>query len=254
MTNLQYPRSGIRIRCEQGVDSKVRHACLDFAKWLRLYMEFPIRVVVYLKKAYQIKTKDGKEMVSATFLGPYNKNEEPYIRMATGDFEELVSERGEVNAICDILESMAHEIIHYRQWLEDPDFDEEKAEIEAEQESIKFVDEYLGNNFINEIIEQQKIWTIECEDGVPITTSDGEDSMPFWSSELRTKEIINSVDFYHKYKTLKISLEDFINNWLPNLKKDALVVGANLRGKSLIGPNWNPKELLEQIQNELNVD
>lgn len=184
-------------------------------------------------------------------MGPYNKNEEPYIRMATGDFEELVSERGEENAIYAILECMAHEIIRYRQWLENPDMDAEKAETEAERESTNLVDEYLGNNFINEIIEQKKIWTIECEDGVPITTSDGEDSMPFWSSELRTKEVIINVNFYREYNTLEISLEDFINNWLPDLKEDALVIGANLKGKSLVGHNWNPIELLEQIQNEL---
>lgn len=254
MTNLQYPRSGLRVRCEQGVNPKVRQSCLDFAKWLRLYLEFPIRVVVYLKRAYQIKTQDGKEMVSATFLGPYSKDEEPYIKVATGDFQELVSERGEDNAILAILNSIAHEIIHYRQWLENPDFDEEKAETEAEHESTKLVDEYLGNNFINEIIEQRKIWTIECEDGVPITTSDGEDSMPFWSSELRTKEVINNVDFYREYDSLEISLESFMNIWLPNLVKDVLVIGANLKGKSLIGHNWDPKELLEQIHNELKND
>jgi len=249
-TKLQYPRSGLRVKCEQGVNSNVRQSCLDFAKWLRLYMEFPIRVVVYLKKAQQIKTKDRLEMVSATFLGPYNKDEEPYIRVATGDFEELLLDRGEENAIFAILNSMAHEIIHYQQWLENPDLDEEIAETEAELEGTRLVDEYLGNNFINEIIEHQKVWTIESEDGIPITTSDGEDSMPFWSSELRTKEVINNIDFYREYHSLEISLEAFINNWLPNLEKDALVVGANLKGKSLIGHNWNPKELLEQIQNE----
>ncbi|MFE7061766.1 hypothetical protein ACFVAD_06420 [Sutcliffiella sp. NPDC057660] len=70
-----YPRQGLRIRCEQGVHSEVRRACLGFAKWLRKKFEFPIRVVVYLKKDYQIKSKTDKELVSGTFLGPYDKNE-----------------------------------------------------------------------------------------------------------------------------------------------------------------------------------
>jgi hypothetical protein len=162
------------VKCEQGVNSIVWQSFLDFVKWLRLYMEFPIRVVVYLKKAYQIKTEARKEMVSATFLGPYNKNDEPYIREATGDFEELVLEHGEENAIFTILDSMAHEIIHYQQWLKNPDLDDEIAETEAEVESTKLVNEYLGNNFINEIIEQKKVWTIESKDGIPITKSDKE--------------------------------------------------------------------------------
>ncbi|PAE35438.1 DUF2750 domain-containing protein [Bacillus sp. 7884-1] len=251
MKNLQYPRSGLRVRCEQGVNPKVRQSCLDFAKWLRLYLEFPIRVVVYLKKAYQIKTQDGKEMVSATFLGPYSKDEEPYIRVATGDFQELVSERGEENAILAILNSIAHEIIHYQQWLNNPDLDEENAETEAMEHSVKLMDEYLGNNFINEIIDDRKVWTIESEEGVPITKSDTQDSMPFWSSKLRVQEVINSISVYRNYKPLEISLQDFIENWIPNLNEDGLIIGANLNGESLIGHNWEPNELLNHLQYEL---
>ena len=247
------PRIGLRIRCEKGVHLEVRRSCLEFAKWLRNEFNFPIRVVVYLKKAKQIKAID-KEMVSATFLGPYDKNEEPFIRVATGDYEELVMERGEGSAIFAILNCMAHEIIHYHQWLKDPDFDEEQAEIEAEIESIKLVDEYYGYSFINEIIEHQKVFTIENEEGIPTTTNDnGEESMPFWSSELRTEVIIKNVNFYREYHPLEISLEDFISNWLPKLQKDALVLGANLKGDKLIGTDWNPKELLEEIKNKLDT-
>ncbi|WP_223596195.1 hypothetical protein [Neobacillus bataviensis] len=55
--NSHYPRTGLRLRCEIGVNPKVRSSCLNFAAWLRLNMEFPIRVVVYLKKNYQIKNR-----------------------------------------------------------------------------------------------------------------------------------------------------------------------------------------------------
>jgi plastocyanin len=163
------------------------------------------------------------------------------------------AEIGEENAICSILNSMAHEIIHYQQWLIDPNFDEEKAEVEAENESTKLVDDYYGISFINEIIVHQKIWTIENEKGVPTTICDGEESMPFWSSELRTEDFIKSVDFYREFHILEISLIDFVNRWLPNLEKDELIVGTNLKGKYLIGIDWNPQELLEQIRNEMNV-
>ncbi|MFE4243802.1 hypothetical protein [Peribacillus butanolivorans] len=138
MSNIQYLRSGLRVRCEQGVNSRVRQACLNFAIWLRINKKFPIRCVVYIKKDYQIKTLDTKEMVSATFFAPYDKDVEPYIRVATGDYEELVSERGEEDAVFAILNSMAHEIIHYQQWIEDRDFDED----EAENTSTILVDNY----------------------------------------------------------------------------------------------------------------
>ncbi|MFS0605303.1 hypothetical protein [Peribacillus frigoritolerans] len=49
------------------------------------------------------------------FFAPYDKTVEPYIRIATGDYEESVSERGKNDALWAILSSMAHEIIHYQQ-------------------------------------------------------------------------------------------------------------------------------------------
>lgn len=96
-------------------------------------MEFPIKVVVYLKKNYQIKNRFTKELVSATFFAPFDKNVELYIRIATGDYEELVLERGEIDALWAILGSMAHEIIHYQQWVGDKDLDEDEAENRSEE-------------------------------------------------------------------------------------------------------------------------
>ncbi|GAB6255789.1 hypothetical protein [Peribacillus frigoritolerans] len=114
-----YPRQGLRIRCEQGVYPEVRRACLEFAKWLRIEFEFPIRVVVYLKKDYQIKSRFDKELVSGTFFGPFDKSEEPYIRIATGDYLELLAENGRDNALAAILGTIAHELGHYYQWIDD---------------------------------------------------------------------------------------------------------------------------------------
>jgi len=138
MKVIRYPRAGLRVRCDKDVHPRVKQACKNFAFWLRLNMGFPIRVVVYINKDYQIKTYQTKELVSATFLGPDDKNLEPYVRVASGDYEELTSERGEENAIYAILNSMAHEIIHYRQWIDD----RELSEDEAEEVGEKLVDRY----------------------------------------------------------------------------------------------------------------
>jgi hypothetical protein len=127
-----YPRPGLRIRCEQGVYPEVRRACLEFAKWLRIEFEFPIRVVVYLKKDYQIKSRFDKELVSGIFLGPFDKSEEPYIRIATGDYLELLAENGQDDALAAILGTIAHELGHYYQWIDDLELDEEGAENNSE--------------------------------------------------------------------------------------------------------------------------
>ena len=133
-------RKGLRIRCDQGINPAIRTSCLNFGMWLREKMDFPVRVVVYLKKTNTVKNMTTKENVSATFFAPYDKNVEPYIKVATGDYEDLVHEYGEVDALYIIIESIAHEIIHYKQWLSDLDFNESEAEKEGEKLVDQFAD------------------------------------------------------------------------------------------------------------------
>ena len=108
-----YPREGLRLRSEQGVHPEVRQASINFCKWLRTQISFPIRVVIYLKKGYEIQNSTTKEWVSATFFGLYDKEVEPYIRIATGDYEELIEKRGKNDALYAMLESIAHELTHF---------------------------------------------------------------------------------------------------------------------------------------------
>jgi hypothetical protein len=138
----EYPRQGLRIRCEQGVHPEVRRACLEFGKWLRKEFEFPIRVVVYLKKDYQIKSQADKELVSGTFFGPFDKNEEPYIRIATGDYLELLDKNGKENALWATLGTFAHELGHYYQWIDDLELDDEEAEEGAANNKEYMLDLY----------------------------------------------------------------------------------------------------------------
>ncbi len=110
-------RTGLRLRCDH-IDPEVRSAILEFAKWLRSQINFPIRVVAYIKLSQHIRNNSG-ELVSATFFAPYDKTVEPYIRVAAGDYCDLKKERGRDNALAAILHSLAHEIAHYEQWIKD---------------------------------------------------------------------------------------------------------------------------------------
>jgi hypothetical protein len=139
--NNSYPRKGLRIRCDKEVHPEVRRACLEFAKWVRKEFDFPIRVVVYLKKDYQIKSQADKGLVSGTFFGPYDKNLEPYIRIATGDYLELLEENGQDNALWAIIGTFAHELGHYYQWIDD-ELDDEDAEEGAENNREYMLDLY----------------------------------------------------------------------------------------------------------------
>lgn len=109
-------RYGMRLRCDRDIDPEVRRACKEFCKWLRLKYEFPVRIPIYLKNSAMIRAMDG-EMVSATFFGPYDKYQEPYIRVAVGDYQELLKKKQKDDILASYICSIAHELTHYYQWL-----------------------------------------------------------------------------------------------------------------------------------------
>jgi hypothetical protein len=87
-------------------------------------------VPIYLSPAREIITS-RKERVSASFFAPFDKRVEPYIRVATGDYLDRRSKFGRDKALAAILCSIAHEIIHYQQWVHDKQLREEEANREA---------------------------------------------------------------------------------------------------------------------------
>ena len=109
-------RRGLRIR-NCGGDPDVHRAILRFARWLRTQYAFPIRVPVYLYPSEMLITMHG-ERGSASFFAPWSRRVEPFIRIATGAYPQLKEEWGEESALVSHLISLAHEVIHYLQWVE----------------------------------------------------------------------------------------------------------------------------------------
>lgn len=135
-------RDGLRARFEKGIDADLRNACIRFCDWARHEYFFPIRVCVYFKKDELIRAMDG-EMVSATFFGPYDKMEEPYIRVSTGDFGEIKARNGRDNAVFAILHSVAHELTHYFQWVNGLELTAIGEERQAAYYADIIIDEYM---------------------------------------------------------------------------------------------------------------
>lgn len=95
---------------------------IRFARWLRANYEFPIRVPVYLSPHAYLMTRHG-EVAFATFFGPFGRDTEPYIRIATGDYAvHNKKKEGRNNALASYLVALAHEVIHYQQWVKTGDF------------------------------------------------------------------------------------------------------------------------------------
>lgn len=140
---MEEERTGLRIRSGKNVDVVLKKAFIHFAKWLRRHYNFPKMVPVYIKESYYIVNQFSKEQVLATFFAPYDKRDEPYIRIATGDFYDLEQQYGRRDAILIILHSLAHELQHYYQWIED----QELLEDEVEEGADELIVEYIEDNF-----------------------------------------------------------------------------------------------------------
>lgn len=108
-------RTGIRIKGSRG-HPVVRAAFIRFARWLRTQHSFPVRVPVYLFPSECIITMHG-DRVTASFFAPWQRNVEPFIRVATGDYLALRRQVGRDNALAAFLTSFSHEVVHYQQWI-----------------------------------------------------------------------------------------------------------------------------------------
>jgi len=138
---LTYHRSGIRLRFDKFVDHEVKRACKEFVFWIRKEYFFPIRVPIYIKATDKVKANDG-EMVSAICFIPNNRLFEPYIKIAAGDYYAIKNKRGKDNALAAILKSMAHELTHYFQWINNLTLTNKGAERQATMYARYILDEY----------------------------------------------------------------------------------------------------------------
>ncbi|MCT4475883.1 hypothetical protein N0U24_01750 [Peribacillus frigoritolerans] len=94
--DVQYLRSGLRVRCEKDVNPSVRRTLFKLCGLVTYIYGISYKGCCISKTDSQLKTRDTRELASATFFAPYDKTVEPYIRIATGDYEELVSERKKI--------------------------------------------------------------------------------------------------------------------------------------------------------------
>ncbi|MCI8332194.1 MAG: hypothetical protein HFE78_05160 [Clostridiales bacterium] len=128
------------LRFSKGVDKELRAVILNFVKWVRQTYRFPVKVVAYIKASRFIVNGQTKEQVVASIFLPFDKEVSPYIRMATGDYEELIEEIDLFSAKCANLASLAHEITHYYQWIKDLPLDETQADRVARKKVYEYID------------------------------------------------------------------------------------------------------------------
>lgn len=79
---------------------------------------------------------------SAIFFEPFDKHNEPFIRIATGDFNEMKQKSCQDDALASILGSISHELTHYFQWINDIRLTEIGMERQAKTYADLIIDLY----------------------------------------------------------------------------------------------------------------
>ena len=134
-------RKGLRFRFDSDVHPDVKESIKNFAKWLRCNYCFPIRVTIYIKSKERVRAKDG-DLVCGTFCKTYDHSVEPYGKIATGDYLDLLKTLSKESTTAAINYTIAHELTHYYQWLNDIELTPRGEEWQASFWANRIIDEY----------------------------------------------------------------------------------------------------------------
>jgi len=107
------------------------------------------------------------------------------------------------------------------------------------------------DRFLAEVIASGVVWGLEGEEGWAVCPSERNselDVMPFWSQQDFAQ--CHCVEDWAVYKPVAIDLEEFLEDWLPGMHTDVILVGVNWDDE-LEGSELEPLDVLEAIEEEM---
>lgn len=107
------------------------------------------------------------------------------------------------------------------------------------------------NRFIADAIETGCVWGLENDEGFalcPSEANDELDAMPLWSQPEFAE--VHVTGEWSDYRVVPIALDELLDDWLPGLHEDVLLVGPNWTAE-LLGDEVEPLDLLEDFESVL---
>jgi hypothetical protein len=102
--------------------------------------------------------------------------------------------------------------------------------------------------FYREVAEARVVWTLDDENGYPAPKNrTGRRCMPFWSSKACVETIIRTVPAYSGFRPIGFAWEDFVAEWLPELKSSGFLVGVNWGGPDAVGWDLEPDDVVANV-------
>lgn len=134
-------RAGLRIRIHSNVHPFVRCQLLIFCRWLRAYYEFPIRVNITIPNTKKIVAYDGELCYGRCFI-PDDPNDSIYIDVAGAYNGDVNDFRALQNYTWKTMFTLAHELGHYYQYLNQVSLTPRGIEWQATYYAHNILDEY----------------------------------------------------------------------------------------------------------------
>lgn len=108
-----------------------------------------------------------------------------------------------------------------------------------------------ARRFIPEVIASGCVWGLSGPEGWALCASERSpeiDVMPFWSAETFARN--HCADDWADYEPVAIDLMEYLEDWLPGMHKDIILVGINWNA-DLEGDELEPLDLLDDIDRAL---
>jgi hypothetical protein len=109
------------------------------------------------------------------------------------------------------------------------------------------------NSFLSRVTDTGLVWGLQSNDGWCVSPSNDDTTpasvMPFWSDRAYAARC--AVREWANYAPASISLDEFLNVWLPGMSEDGFLVGTNWNGY-LVGKECDPTQLRDELLASLN--
>jgi hypothetical protein len=103
--------------------------------------------------------------------------------------------------------------------------------------------------FVKEVAVSGRVSTVRDAGGYPQPQRpDGRRVQPFWSSFARAQRVIKSMSAFEGMEPAELSIDEFVQRWLPGLERDGVLVGVNWTGSRATGYDIEPAEVGEQLE------
>lgn len=97
--------------------------------------------------------------------------------------------------------------------------------------------------FYREALKHGTVWTVKDDDGLPAPETPEGRAMPFWSSQARAQQVVQSVADYVGFEVVSIPLAAWRSRWLPGLEHDSIRAGLNWSGSEATGYDLPPRDV-----------